>query len=222
MKKFFGMLLAFAMSWSATYADEGMWLLKLMKQQHLEDSLRKAGLQLPPEALYSETSPSLRECIGIFGAGCTGEVVSPQGLVLTNNHCGFGDVHAISTMEHNYLQDGYFAHSLAEELPVPGLDFTFVLRIVDVTAEVNEAAAREKVDEYTAQSQSFLEPLSADLLKKSDLKKKKGIKVRIVPYFGGNQFYMFYEQVYTDIRLVANPPQNICLLYTSPSPRDCS
>lgn len=209
MKKFFGMLLAFAMSWSATYADEGMWLLKLMKQQHLEDSLRKAGLQLPPEALYSETSPSLRECIGIFGAGCTGEVVSPQGLVLTNNHCGFGDVHAISTMEHNYLQDGYFAHSLAEELPVPGLDFTFVLRIVDVTAEVNEAAAREKVDEYTAQSQSFLEPLSADLLKKSDLKKKKGIKVRIVPYFGGNQFYMFYEQVYTDIRLVANPPQNI-------------
>lgn len=209
MKKIFGFCLALLMGLTAARADEGMWLLKLMKQQHLEDSLRKAGLQLPPEALYSETSPSLRECVGIFGGGCTGEVVSADGLVLTNNHCGFSYVHAMSTMDKNYLKDGYFAKSRAEELPTPDLTFTFVLRIVDVTDDVNQAARKEKADVYTAQSQSFLEPLAEKLLKKSDLRKKKGIRVRIVPYFGGNQFYMFYEQVYSDVRLVVNPPYNI-------------
>ena len=209
MKKILGLFLAFAVSFTFAKADEGMWLLKLMKQQHLEDSLLKAGLQLAPEELYNENGSSLRECIGIFGDGCTGEIVSPEGLVLTNNHCGFSYVHAMSTLKDNYLQDGYFAKNRGEELPVPGLDFTFVLRIVDVTADVEKAAAKEKADVYTAQSQSFLEPLAEKLFKKSDLKKKKGVKVRIVPYFGGNQFYMFYEQVYSDVRLVANPPQNI-------------
>ena len=209
MKKLLSILAVLFLSLQASHADEGMWLLKLMKQQHLEDSLRKAGLQLPPEALYSETSPSLRECVGIFGGGCTGEIISPNGLVLTNNHCGFGYVHGMSTMEHNYLQDGFFAKSMKEELPVPNLVFKFVVRIVDVTADVEKAAAKEQADVYTAQSQSFLAPLAQKLFKKSDLKKKPGINVRIVPYFGGNQFYMFYEQSYTDVRLVVNPPQNI-------------
>lgn len=209
MKRILGLCLALTLGLTAAHADEGMWLLKLMERQHLADSLRKAGLQMPAEQLYDEASPSLRECIGQFGGGCTGEVVSPDGLILTNNHCGFGFVHAMSTMEHNYLQDGYFAKNRAEELPVPNLTFTFVLRIVDVTAEVNEAARKAGVDEYTAQSQSFLAPLAAELHKKSDLKKKKGIVARIVPYFGGNEFYLFYEQQFSDVRLVANPPQNI-------------
>lgn len=190
-------------------ADEGMWLLKLMNEQHLEDSLRKAGLRLRAEALYSETAPSLREVVGIFGGGCTGEVVSPDGLVLTNNHCGFGYVHGMSTMTHNYLRDGYFAKSRSEELPVPGLTFTFVVRIQDVTAEVAAEARKEKADEYTAQSRSFLAGVADKLLKKSDLRKTKGIRARVVPYFGGNSFYVFYEQIYSDVRLVANPPLNV-------------
>lgn len=208
MRKILVLFLASALGIGAR-ADEGMWLLKLMQQQHLEDSLRRAGLQLPAEALYSETAPSLRECVGIFGNGCTGEIVSPEGLVFTNNHCGFGYVHAMSTMEHNYLQEGYFAHSKSEELPVPELDFTFVLRIVDVTSDVQAAATDAGADEYLAQSQAFLEPLAEKLFERSDLKKKKGLRVRIVPYFGGNRFYMFYEQRYPDVRLVVNPPQNI-------------
>lgn len=115
----------------------------------------------------------------------------------------------MSTMEHNYLQDGYFAQNREEELQVPDLDFTFVLRIVDVTKEV-EAKAKEKgVNEYTAQSQAFLQPLAEELLQASDLKDKKNVKPRIVPYFGGNEFYIFYEQVFPDVRLVVNPPQNI-------------
>ena len=201
---------ALLMSLATAHADEGMWLLKLMKQQHLEDSLRKAGLQLPPEALYSETAPSLRECIGIFGGGCTGEVVSPEGLVLTNHHCGFSYVHEMSAIGHDYMKDGYFAHNRSEELRTPAdLTFTFVVRIVDVTKEVNAEAAKKKVDEYTKQSIGFLEPMAQKMLKKSDLAKKKGMSARIVPYFGGNQFYIFYEQEYQDIRLVANPPYNV-------------
>lgn len=201
---------ALLMSFATAHADEGMWLLKLMKQQHLEDSLRKAGLQLPPEALYSETAPSLRECIGIFGGGCTGEVVSPEGLVLTNHHCGFSYVHEMSAIGHDYMKDGYFAHNRSEELRTPAdLTFTFVIRIVDVTKEVNAEAAKKKVDEYTKQSIGFLEPIAQKMLKKSDLAKKKGMSARIVPYFGGNQFYIFYEQEYQDIRLVANPPYNV-------------
>ncbi len=206
MKKILLFVSALLMSLTGARADEGMWLLKLMEQQHLEDSLRKAGLQLPASALYSETSSSLRDCIGIFGGGCTGEVVSPNGLVLTNHHCGFSFVHEMSAIGHDYMKDGYFAHSMEEELPMPGLEFTFVVRITDVTAEVNAAAKKAKVDEYVRQSASFLEPLAEKMLKKSNLAKTKGISARIVPYFGGNQFYIFYEQVYSDLRLVANPP----------------
>ena len=209
MKKTLILLLSLLAGFGTAHADEGMWLLKLMKEQHLADSLKKAGLKLKPAELYSETGSSLRECIGIFGNGCTGEIVSGEGLVLTNNHCGFSYVHAMSTMEHNYLQDGYFARNRGEELPVPDLDFTFVIRVVDVTAQVDSAAAAKQVDVYTAQSQSFLIPLSEELFAKSDLKDKAGMAVRIVPYFGGNRFYMFYEQAFPDVRLVVNPPQNI-------------
>lgn len=210
MKKLILFCMACVMGFMGARADEGMWLLKLMQQQHLEDSLRKAGLQLPPSALYSETSPSLRECIGIFGGGCTGEVVSADGLVLTNHHCGFSFVHEMSAIGHDYMKDGYFAHSRAEELPTPSsLTFTFVVRIVDVTKEVNAEATRKHADEFTRQSTGFLEPLAQRMLKKSDLSKKKGMSARIVPYFGGNQFYIFYEQEYRDIRLVANPPYNV-------------
>lgn len=209
MKKILSLLLCLLAGFGTAHADEGMWLLKLMKEQHLADSLKKAGLKLKPAELYSETGSSLRECVGIFGNGCTGEIVSGEGLVLTNNHCGFSYVHAMSTMEHNYLQDGYFAKNRDEELSVPDLDFTFVIRVVDVTADVENAAAEKKVDVYTAQSQSFLVPLSEELFSKSDLKDKAGMSVRIVPYFGGNRFFMFYEQVFPDVRLVVNPPQNI-------------
>lgn len=198
------------MGFTAAHADEGMWLLKLMKQQHLEDSLRKAGLQLPATALYSETAPSLRDCIGIFGGGCTGEVVSPEGLILTNHHCGFSYVHEMSGIGHDYMKDGYFAHNRSEELRTPAsLTFTFVKRITDVTAQVNAEAVKKHVDEYTRQSIGFLEPIAKKMLKKSEFAKLKGMTARIVPYFGGNQFYIFFEQKYQDIRLVANPPYNI-------------
>lgn len=209
MKKFLLSLLAL-LTFSAAYADEGMWLLKLMKEQHLEDSLKKAGLQISPSELYNETQPSLRDVIGRFGNGCTGEVVSSKGLVFTNNHCGFSYVHAMSSIKHNYLQEGFFAQKMSEELPVPNLTFTFVVSIVDVTAQVETEAKKAKVDEYYRQSNLFLRPLADKMLKKNKaFAKKRGVTLRIVPYFGGNRYYAFYEQRYDDVRLVVNPPQQV-------------
>ena len=214
MKKIILSLIAL-LAFSSAKADEGMWLLKLMEQQHLADSLKKAGLVMSTDELYNEQAPSLRDVIGIFGAGCTGELVSSEGLVLTNNHCGFSYVHDISTNEHNYLYQGFFAKNRSEELPCPDLTFTFVIRIDDVTAEVQKAAVKGKgkkattLDAFDMQSQAFLEPLADKLLKKSGLADTKGISMRIVPYFGGNQFYAFYEQTYSDVRLVVNPPMQI-------------
>lgn len=190
-------------------ADEGMWLLKLMEQQHLADSLRKAGLQLPPSLLYSETGPSLKDVVGIFGNGCTGEVVSPDGLIFTNNHCGFSYIHAMSSVEKNYLKDGFFAKSRAEELPTPNLTFTFVLAIEDVTAQVEAEARRLGIDKYTRQSYSFTSKMNSELRKKSKYAKLKGIESTLLPFFGGNQFYIIYMQEYTDVRLVADPPLNV-------------
>ncbi len=190
-------------------ADEGMWLLKLMEQQHLADSLRKAGLQLPPSQLYSETGSSLKDVVGIFGNGCTGEVVSPDGLIFTNNHCGFSYIHAMSTVEKNYLKDGFFAKSRAEELPTPDLTFTFVLAIEDVTAQVEAEARRLGIDKYTRQSYSFTSKMNSELRKKSKYAKLKGIESTLLPFFGGNQFYIIYMQEYTDVRLVADPPLNV-------------
>lgn len=209
MKKFLLSLLAL-LTFSAAYADEGMWLLKLMKEQHLEDSLKKAGLQISPSELYNETQPSLRDVIGRFGNGCTGEVVSSKGLVFTNNHCGFSYVHAMSSIKHNYLQEGFFAQKMSEELPVPDLTFTFVVSIVDVTAQVETEAKKAKVDEYYRQSNLFLRPLADKMLKANKtFAKKRGVTLRIVPYFGGNRYYAFYEQRYDDVRLVVNPPQQV-------------
>ena len=151
----------------------------------------------------------MKDVVGIFGNGCTGEVVSPDGLIFTNNHCGFSYIHAMSSVEKNYLKDGFFAKSRAEELPTPNLTFTFVLAIEDVTAQVEAEARRLGIDKYTRQSYSFTSKMNSELRKKSKYAKLKGIESTLLPFFGGNQFYIIYMQEYTDVRLVADPPLNV-------------
>lgn len=198
--------LSLVMSPLLARADGGMWLLKLMEQQHLADSLRAAGLEIDPSEVYNENGASLKDVVGLFGGGCTGEVVSADGLIFTNNHCGFQFVHSMSTMEHNYLQEGFYAKSRAEELPTPGLDFVFVREIEDVTQQILSLTA--EYDEFTRQNEFLLGMFSSAILEKSRWKDVPGMRVRVLPYFGGNQFYAFYEQVYSDVRLVVNIPQN--------------
>ena len=207
MKKLLFSLLAFLAL--TAQADGGMWFLKLMEQQHLADSLKKAGLKMPLSQLYNENGPSLRDAIGQFGRGCTGEVISPDGLVLTNNHCGYSYVHGISTTQRNYLRDGYYAKSRAEELPVKDLTFTFVIAIEDVTEAVEAAAKAVGVDTYTMQSQSFLKPFGEKMFKASKYSTMPGAHGSVVAFFSANRFYFFVEQMYKDVRLVVNPPLNI-------------
>ena len=198
--------IALLLSPAVAHADGGMWLLKLMEQQHLADSLRAAGLEIDPSEVYNENGASLKDVVGLFGGGCTAEVVSADGLIFTNNHCGFDFVHGMSTMEHNYLQEGFYAKSRNEELPTPGLNFVFVREIKDVTNQIVEATA--DFGEYLRQSEYVLGMFADAVLAESRWANVPGMRVRILPYFGGNQFYAFYEQEYSDVRLVVNIPQN--------------
>ena len=145
MKKLFLTLILVLIALPQLKADKGMWLLQLMRQQNLEDRMRKLGLRISVDEIYSPNAPSLKDAIGIFGGGCTGEVVSPNGLVVTNHHCGFSFIQQLSSVEHNYLQNGFWSQSNDEELPCEGLGFTFVVNIKDVTNEINSRVADGKI-----------------------------------------------------------------------------
>ena len=119
-------------------ADEGMWLLQLMQQQNSIDMMKKQGLKLEATDLYNPNGVSLKDAVGIFGGGCTGEIISPEGLILTNHHCGYSSIQQHSSVEHDYLTDGFWATSRDKELPTPGLKFTFIERIEDITDLVNQ------------------------------------------------------------------------------------
>ena len=130
---------------SPAKADEGMWLLQLMQEQNLADRMKAQGLKMDIMDIYNPDQITLKDAVGIFGRGCTGEIISPNGLILTNHHCGYDAIQQHSSVEHDYLTDGFWAKSYQEELPTPGLTFKFVDRIVDVTEKVNEDIRKGKV-----------------------------------------------------------------------------
>src|SRR5690554_7251393 len=127
---------------SVAYADEGMWMLHLLKQQKLTE-MQEMGLKLDDIDIYNPDGSSLKDAVVQFGRGCTGEVISSQGLILTNHHCGYGQIQSHSTIENNYLDDGFWAMSIEEEIPNPGLTVTFIDKIEDVTSYVNECLKRD-------------------------------------------------------------------------------
>lgn len=198
-----------ALAIGSARADEGMWLLQLMKQQNSIDLMKKQGLKLEADDLYNPNGVSLKDAVGIFGGGCTGEIISPEGLILTNHHCGYASIQQHSSVEHDYLTDGFWAMNRSEELPTPGLKFRFVHRIVDITDLVNEKIKAGETDEVKAMTYSFLNKLAKEELEKSDLNGKPGIEVRALPFYAGNKFYLFYYKVYSDVRMVAAPPSSV-------------
>ena len=200
---------AAAMAVCTARADEGMWLLQLMKQQNSIDMMKKQGLKLEADDLYNPNGVSLKDAVGIFGGGCTGEIISPEGLILTNHHCGYGAIQQHSSVEHDYLTDGFWAMNRNEELPTPGLKFRFVHRIVDITDLVNSKIKAGEATEVTALTYPFLGKLAKEELAKSDLNGKPGIEVRALPFYAGNKFYLFYYKVYSDVRMVAAPPSSV-------------
>jgi hypothetical protein len=184
-------------------ADEGMWLPLLLGQQVYNDMVKK-GLKLTKEQLYSVNKASLKDAIVIFGGGCTGELVSPQGLIFTNHHCGYSVIAGASTMEHNYLRDGFYAKNNGEEIPGGNLSVQFLVRINDVTKEVEDSLKGLSGAERASRQSSVLASINKRL---SD--PDKNIETRISPLFKGNQFLAFVYQRYTDVRLVGAPPEAV-------------
>ena len=208
VKKYFVAAFA-ALLTCAAQADEGMWLLQLLKEQNSIELMKKQGLKLEADDLYNPNGVSLKDAVGIFGGGCTGEIISPEGLILTNHHCGYASIQQHSSVEHDYLTDGFWAMSRAEELPTPGLKFRFVHRIVDITDLVNQKVKAGEVDETTALTSPFLRKVAQEELAKSDLNGKPGIVAQALPFYAGNKFYLIYYKVYSDVRMVAAPPSSV-------------
>ena len=209
MKKFLSALLLTVLIAPQAMADEGMWLLQLMRQQNLKDKMAEAGLQISVDEIYSPDAPSLKDAIGIFGGGCTGEVVSPNGLVLTNHHCGFSFIQQLSTVEHNYLHNGFWSQSYEEELPCEGIAFTFVKEIKDVTDEINARIADGRLSEEDSFQRNALAAIGKELFEADNIEGKEHMYPQLLPYFEGNKFYLVYYKKYTDVRLVGTPPNSI-------------
>lgn len=209
LKKRFPSLALFLLLMVPAHADEGMWLLQLLKEQQSVELMKQSGLRLEADELYNPDSVSLKDVVGIFGGGCTGEIVSPRGLVLTNHHCGFAYLQQLSSVEQNYLENGFWSHKTEEEIPAPGLTFTFVERIVDVTDTVARDIQLGKTDETHSLTRLYCDSLGKAQLAQSDLKDEPGIRPEVLPYFAGNRYYMVYYKVYPDVRLVAAPPMSV-------------
>ena len=186
IKKFLLCALA-CITFTTATADEGMWLPSLIKER-VKD-MRKKGFKLKGDDVYSTTKPSLKDAVMQFGGGCTGEFVSAEGLLLTNHHCGYASIQKLSSVEHDYLTDGYWAKSRAEELHVPGLTISILEKMEDVTDRI---AAGESPAEIIAQA-----------------KQGKGCRASIESMYYGNQHYLFVYRVYNDVRLVGAPPSSI-------------
>ena len=172
---------------ATTFADEGMWLPNHIKER-IKD-MRKMGFKLKADDIYSADKPSLKDAVVQFGGGCTGEFVSEQGLLLTNHHCGYSSIQKLSSVEHDYLTNGYWAQSMAEELPVPGLTVSLLVGMEDVTERL---AAGEKREDIIAEAT-----------------KGEGYRASIESLYYGNQFVMYVYQTYRDVRLVGAPPSSI-------------
>ena len=208
MKKILLSVLAAALSLPAV-ADEGMWLLPLLQQQKFPE-MQALGLKLQDYDIYSPDSASLKDAVVIFGGGCTGEIVSPDGLLLTNHHCGYGQIQQHSTLEHDYLTDGFWATTREQELPNPGLTVTFIDKIEDVTDYVK----KELEKDTDPQSMNFLSPKYLNGLAKAKVGEKflqdnPGTEGEIKAFYGGNVYYMFTKKIYSDIRLVGAPPSSV-------------
>ncbi len=184
-------------------ADEGMWLLPLINKLNIE-KMQKMGFQLSAEEVYSINNSSLKDAIVIFGRGCTGEMISDQGLILTNHHCGYGNIQELSSLENNYLKDGFWAKTLDQELPAPGLSVTFLKYMTDVTAEVT---AELNDDMTEAERLAKIQKASAKLVEEAS--KNNDYTISVKDYFEGNQFFLIAYEKFNDVRFVGAPPSSI-------------
>ncbi len=204
MKRLTSLLLGISLMFSiSAKADEGMWLLPLIQKLNI-GKMTELGLQLTAEDIYSVNHSSVKDAIVIFGGGCTGEIVSPQGLLFTNHHCGYGAIQSHSTVEHDYLTDGFWAMSKSEELATPGLSVTFLDYLTEVTdrvlAKVNDGMSEaDRANAIREESQKISAEIKGDAFKSA----------RVISYYGGNKYYLLVYTRYADVRLVGAPPSSV-------------
>ncbi|MBK7439973.1 MAG: S46 family peptidase [Bacteroidetes bacterium] len=202
MKQFFiaGLLL---LSSFGLRADEGMWLPILLEQLNIDD-MRANGFKLTAEDIYSVNKSSMKDAVVLFGGGCTGAVISNEGLIVTNHHCGFSSINNLSSLENNYLRDGFWAKNKDEEIPAPGLTVTFIISMFNVTDSI-VPYLNNSMDEATRNA--TIKQLSANLEKQ--YKKGTHYEATVRAFFYGNEFYLFLTETFKDIRLVGAPPSSV-------------
>ena len=183
-------------------ADEGMWIPMLL--QNNEQEMQEMGMNITVEDIYSINNSSMKDAVVLFGGGCTGEIVSEQGLLLTNHHCGYSWIQYHSTVEHDYLTDGFWAMSFEEELPCPGLTAVMLKSMKDVTEFVLEGVKKDTPNDERARI------VSENIKKvKEEAEATTNYQVVIKPFYHGNKYYMIYNEVFKDVRMVGTPPSNI-------------
>lgn len=193
----------------AGHADEGMWMLTDLKKQNAA-VMYDMGLDISIDDVYSPDNISLKDAVVHFGGGCTGEVISAEGLVLTNHHCGYGYIQQHSSVEHDYLTDGFWAMTREQELPCEGLTITFIDKILDVTTYVKEQLKKDEDPEgLNYLSPSYLSKVAARFAKKEKIKTDEFTVLELKPFYGANKYYLFVKTVYKDIRMVGAPPSSI-------------
>ena len=203
MKKLVLLCISLAFFTMKLTAQGGMWIPSLLADLN-ETEMQSLGMKMTAEDIYSVNSGSLKDAVVHFGGFCTGEVISDQGLVLTNHHCGFSAIQSHSTMEDNYLQDGFWAKSLAEEKPNEGLYVRFIVRIDDVTKAVMEGVS----DDMEAKAKQSQIDKNLNVVKES-AEKESYQEVSVRPFYKGNQYFLFVTETYNDVRLVGAPPSSI-------------
>lgn len=202
MKKIF-LIATFLLSFLQIKADEGMWLLMLIKRLNYVD-MQKEGLNLTPEEIYSVNHSSLKDAIVQFGGGCTAEIVSGEGLLFTNHHCGYGSIASLSTPEKDYLTNGFWALKKSDELPAKGLSVRFLVRMDDVTERINSKLNNSMSPELRKQ---IIDQEYKAIQQENSENGKYTVVVK--DFFNGNEFYYFVYQDYKDVRLVGTPPNSL-------------
>lgn len=203
MKRLFLALAGLAAFGTNALADEGMWILSLLSRHNI-DVMRQEGCKLTKEQIYSVNHGSIKDAVIIFGGGCTGEIVSDNGLIFTNHHCGYSSIQQLSSVDHNYLRDGYWSRSFDEDLPVDGLEVRFLHSFDDVTSRVLDSLPADITPEAKA---NLIKSRCRDIENASGEDGK--YEASVESFFEGNQYFLIRYKVYTDVRLVATPPESI-------------
>ncbi len=210
IKKFFSVLIVFTIilntNAKADGDDEGMWLPMLVQKLNMK-KMQAMGLKLTAEDIYSVNQGSLKDAVIALDHGsCSGELVSAEGLFLTNHHCGYGEIQAHSTVEHDYLTDGFWAMSRKEELPNPGKTVSFLINVKDVTDKINAVVTDEMSEK---EREAAIHKLSQKLEKEAIDNSKEWYEARVQSFFEGNNYYLFVYETFMDVRLVGAPPSSI-------------